>query len=58
VELCRKLLRNLILQRLIGVLCRVLVGSHLLSLEVVKNKILTSLNIMDLDQATPVKHNF
>ena len=31
VELCRKLLRNLILQRLIGVLCRVLVGSHLLS---------------------------
>ena len=28
VELCRKLLRNLILQRLTGVLCRVLVGSQ------------------------------
>ena len=37
VELCRKLVRNLILQRPIGVhvLCGVLVGSHLLSLEVV-----------------------
>jgi hypothetical protein len=38
VELCRNLLRNLILQRLIGVLCHVLVGSHLLSLEVIFKK--------------------